>query len=215
MSDRPFRPNEEKWNSRSHALGFLLSAIGLPFLIVNAVERGDTWHIVGCAVFGACLTATLGASALYHGCFRPNLRKWLRTVDHASIFILIAGAYTPFCISSLKGPLGWNLFGVAWSVALVGAVLKIFFTGRFDRLFLFLYLALGWMCVIALGPMMDRMFPGTIAWLVGAGVFFTTGTVFYSLDNRRGFHFRMAPFVMAGCACLWAAVFNEIPHAVA
>ena len=202
---------EERRNAWSHALGFLIAAAGFPVLVVRAAGTGDPLHLVGCCIFGACLLATLAASALYHGSIRPDRKRILRIVDHASIFVLIAGSYTPFCLGSLRGPWGWSLLGIVWSAAFCGVVFKIFFTGRHDRFSTFLYLSLSWLAVVAIGPMMENMVPGALLFLVGAGICFTVGVVFYSLDGRRGFHFIWHLLVLAGCGFLYGAVFVDIP----
>ena len=204
------RSRAEHWHSRTHGVAFLLTALGIPVMMLRAIESGDPWHIVGCAIFGATMVATFAASALYHGAVRPGRKRLLRIVDHSSIYLLIAGSYTPFCLTGLRSSVGWWMLGVAWSLALFGVIFKLFFTGRFERFSTALYLFMGWMATIAIGPMLEVLLPGTMALLIFAGISFSIGTIFYYFDCR-GFHLIWHLLVMVGCACLWGAVFHELP----
>ncbi|MAE29062.1 MAG: hemolysin III family protein [Planctomycetota bacterium] len=204
-------PKEEFLNSLTHGLGALLSAIGIPILLIQAAKTGNPWHMLACAVFGASMLATLGASAFYHGAVEPERKRLLRIADHAAIFTLIAGGYTPFCLMSIPGALGLTLLGVVWTVALFGIVLKLFHTGRFERLSLMLYLGMGWMSMVAIGPMIENMLVLSLGLLVASGVLFTLGVVFYTNDHKPGFHLVWHLFVLAACGCLYGAVLTEIP----
>ena len=203
--------SEEKWNSLSHGLGCLAAVIALPILIVDSAVNGGGYFVVSSSIFGASMIITLGASALYHASIIPSRRRILRIIDHASIYLLIAGSYTPMCLTTLRGPWGWSLLGVVWGIACAGVLLKIRFTGRYEILSTILYLVMGWICLVAVVPMFERLQGITLIFLLLAGVFFTSGVVFYLLDNRRGFHFIWHLFVMAGCVGLYGAVFSEIP----
>ncbi len=202
---------EEKWNSLSHGFGCLLAIIALPLLIIHSARNGDGYYVVSSAVFGLTMILTLGASALYHASRTVNRRRVLRIVDHASIYLLIAGSYTPMCLTTLRGPWGWTLFGVVWGIAVIGVLLKIKFTGRFEVISTILYLAMGWICMIAVVPMFERLQGETLLFLLAAGVFFTGGVVFYMQDRKQGFHFIWHLCVMAGCVGLYGAVYSEIP----
>ncbi|MEO2144407.1 MAG: hemolysin III family protein [bacterium] len=207
----PVRSTEETFNSLSHGLGALLSAVGLPLLLMQAAKSGNPLHMVACAVFGATMFATLGASALYHGTAHPERKKNLRILDHATIFTLIAGGYTPFCLMSIPGALGMSLLGIVWTCAVFGVLLKVFHTGRYERLSLMMYLGMGWMSLVAIGPMWENMLAAPLALLIIAGLLFTLGVVFYYNDHRRGFHLIWHMLVLCGCACLYGAVLLEIP----
>ena len=204
-------PREEFLNSLTHGLGALLTLVGIPVLLIQASKTGNPWHMVACAVFGASMLATLGASAFYHGAVKPARKRLLRIADHAAIFTLIAGGYTPFCLMSIPGAVGLTLLGVAWTVALFGIVLKLFHTGRFERLSLLLYLGMGGMSLVAAGPMIENMLMRSLVLLTTSGFLFTFGVLFYSNDHKVGFHLVWHLFVLAGCGCLYGAVYSEIP----
>ena len=197
------RSREEYWHSLTHGAAAIMTLIGIPIMMRRAIEANDPWNIFGCAIFGATMVATFSASALYHGAIKPKRKRLLRIADHSSIFMLI-------CLSGLRNSIGWWLLGAVWSIALFGFVFKLLFTGKYERFSTALYLGMGWMATLAVGPMLDVMLPGTLIFLVCAGACFTIGTIFYSLD-RRGFHLIWHLLVIAGCALLWTAVFNELP----
>lgn len=201
---------EEDWNAISHGLGFLAALAAFPFLIYVSVSRGDSFSVVSSAIFGTTMLLTLGASTIYHASRSPQNRRTLQIVDHMSIYLLIAGSYTPLCLTALRGPWGWSLFGVVWGMAITGVLLKTRFTGRFEALSTAMYLAMGWLCLIAIVPMFQLMQVGSLVYLLIAGIAFSTGVAFYLQDHRRGFHFAWHLFVMAGCVGLYGAVFTEI-----
>ena len=201
---------EERWNAWSHGLGFLVALAFLPVLIVQCVIHGGAAHVVGGTIFGTTMILALGASALYHSATEPRRRHVLRICDHAAIYLLIAGSYTPICLTSIQGGWGWSLFGVVWGIALVGILLKIRYTGRFDLLSTLLYLAMGWVCLVAIGPMIERLQIASLLFLLAAGFSFTGGVLFYLGGDRRGFHFAWHLFVLAGCLFLYLAVFSEL-----
>ena len=201
---------EELWNARSHGLGFLLSLVFLPILIVQSVLHGDAFNVVSSTIFGVSMVAALGASTLYHFATEPRRRRVLRIWDHATIYFLIAGSYTPICLTTLRGPWGWSLLGVVWGVAVVGIILKLWYTGRFDMLSTLLYLGLGWVCLVAIVPMVRTMQTSSLIFLLSAGIFFTSGVAFYMKDDRKGFHLVWHLFVLAGCLFLYLTVFSEL-----
>lgn len=204
------RSREERWNAISHATGFLLAGAALPILVVRA-EDGGGFAILGALVFGATMMLTLGASTIYHWSRSPRWRRRWRILDHASIYLLIAGSYTPLCLTSLRGPWGWSLLITVWTMAAAGVLLKLRFTGRFDRLSTAMYLVMGWSCLVAAVPMVQLLSPATLIALVCAGAAFTVGVAFYLKDHRGGFHFAWHLFVLAGCAGLYSAMFLELP----
>lgn len=206
----PRSQREETWNAITHGVGCLAALVALPVLVVQAAGRGDTATLVGCIVFGLSMALTLGASTAYHASRSPSRRRRLRVLDHASIFLLIAGSYTPICLTGLRGPWGTGLLIAVWSMAVIGVLLKLRFTGRFEILSTSLYLAMGWICLIAIRPMLDALAPVSMISLGAAGVAFTAGVAFYLADHRRGFHLAWHLFVMTGCAGLYAAVFSEV-----
>ncbi|TAM12575.1 MAG: hemolysin III family protein [Nevskiaceae bacterium] len=192
---------EELAHALTHGLGAVLSIAGLTVLVARAALYGDTWHVVSAAIFGASLVAMYTASALFHSIPLARPKHVLRIVDHCLIYVLIAGTYTPFTLVTLHGAWGWSLFGFTWGLAAVGAVFKIFFTGRFEALSLAVYLLMGWCCVVAIVPLWHALPAGGLAWLVAGGVCYTVGVAFYALGRLRYHHAIWHVFVLAGSIC--------------
>ena len=202
-----YSPEEERLNILTHGLGLLLSIAALPLLIVHAVQYGDAWHVVSCAIYGSTLIILYGASTLYHSSKTDKWRRRLNILDHAAIFTLIAGTYTPFVLVTLNGPVGWVIFGITWGIAVAGVILKLFFTGRYDRASTILYVAMGWIIVFAAKPLVDSFpIPGLI-WLLAGGVSYTLGAVFYQYKSVRFNHAIFHVFVLIGSACHFVAVY--------
>ena len=201
---------EENWNAITHGVGCLAALAAMPVLLILAAERGDTAALVGCLIFGFSMVLALAASTMYHADRDPDRKRRLRVLDHASIYVLIAGSYTPICLTGLRGPWGDGLLIAVWSMALAGILLKIRFTGRFEILSTTIYLLMGWICLVAAVPMFERLGNASLISLLVAGLAFTAGVVFYLQDHRRGFHVIWHVFVVTGCAGLYAAVFAEI-----
>jgi hemolysin III len=200
------RGRQELANAFTHGFGVLAALAGGAVLVTLASLGGDPWRIVGAAVFTATLVLLYSASTLYHAVRSPRAKRRLKVLDHASIYLLIAGTYTPFTLGGLRGGWGWSLFGVIWGLAVAGVVFKLFAAGRFPRASTAIYIGMGWLIVIAAGPMVRSLPPVVIAWLLAGGVAYTLGTVFY--HNRR-FTYSHAVwhlFVMAGSACHAVAV---------
>ncbi len=193
-------------NTLTHGVGIFLALVGGVGLIVLAALQGDPWKIVGASVFTVTLVLLYTASTLYHAVRSPALKLRLKILDHAAIYLLIAGTYTPFTLVGLRGGWGWSLFGVVWGLAVGGVIFKIFFAGRFRLISTAIYVAMGWMVLIAVGPMVRRLDPAVIIWLVAGGVAYTLGTIFY--HNRRipYSHAVWHGFVLAGSLCHGVAV---------
>jgi hemolysin III len=196
-------------NTLTHGAGAVASLAGAALLISLAALRGDVWSIVGSAVFGTTLVLLYTASTLYHAAERPTIKARLKIFDHSAIYLLIAGTYTPFMLGALRGGWGWSLFGVAWTLAAAGVVFKLFFTGRFNRLSTAIYIAMGWMVVVAIGPMVQRLPLPVLAWLVAGGLAYTAGTAFYH-GHRRYSHAVWHLFVLAGSACHFVAATMQV-----
>ena len=198
---------EEFVNVLSHGVGLLLSIAALTLMVVFASLDGNAWHIVGAAIFGASLVVLYLASTLFHGVRKPDVRRWLNVFDHAAIYILIAGTYTPFLLVTLNGAWGWSLFGVIWGLAIAGVVFKIFFTGRFNAVSTIVYVLMGWLIVIAIVPLFENLPTAGLIWLVAGGISYSVGAVFFMFDrlpfNHAIFHF----FVLGGSVCHFFAVF--------
>lgn len=188
-------------NTLTHGAGVIAGAVALSILVVLAARSGDARNVVGAAVFGTTLILLYLASTLYHAARHPRLRARFKVLDHSAIYLLIAGTYTPFTIGVLRGAWGWSLFGVVWGLAVLGVTFKLFFTGRFRLLSTLIYLAMGWMGVIAAGPLMRALPSAALFWLVAGGIAYTAGTPFYQLDRFRYSHAVWHAFVLAGSVC--------------
>lgn len=193
--------SEELANTVTHGLGVVASVAGGAVLVVLAALGGDVWEIVGVSVFVTSLVALYTASTVYHAVRDRALKARLKVLDHSAIYLLIAGTYTPFMIDELRGGWGWSLFGVIWGLAVVGIGLKLVFTGRFRLLSTGVYVGMGWLVLIAIGPMMRSLEPVTLGWLVGGGIAYTAGTPFYHSHRIRYAHAVWHLFVILGSVC--------------
>jgi len=202
-----YSPAEEKINIASHAFGFVLSVVALVLLVVHASQHGNAWHIVSFSIFGASLVTLYAASTIYHSAKNPVLRSRLRIVDHATIYILIAGTYTPFTLVTLGGFAGWTIFGFSWGMAVIGIVLKIFFTGKYDLLSTLMYVFMGWIIVFALDPLIHNLSSEGLFWLVAGGIAYTLGAVLYSIQKIKFNHAIFHVFVLIGSACHFISVY--------
>ena len=174
---KTYSPAEERINISSHAFGLLLSIAALALLVTHATASGDVWHIVSFSIFGSSLIILFAASTIYHSARDPDLRARLRVVDHASIYVLIAGTYTPFTLVTLNGSVGWTIFAITWGMALSGIVLKLFFTGRYQLVSTLLYVFMGWIIVFAISPLIENLHPDGLSWLVAGGIAYTVGAI--------------------------------------
>ncbi len=174
---------QELANAITHGLGTLCGIAATGVLVTLAALRGDVFHIVGAAVFGLTLVLLYSASTLYHAVPSRGAKRKLRIVDHSAIYLLIAGTYTPFTLAGVRGGWGWALFGVIWGLAGAGVVFKLFFTGRFPRVSTAIYLAMGWLVVVAARPVFEALPGATLLWLAIGGLAYTGGVYFYA--NRR------------------------------
>jgi len=186
---------EERMNVLSHALGLCLSIAALVLLVVRASLYGNVWHIVSFSIFGSSLVLLYAASTLYHSAKKLVLRRRLRVVDHAMIYILIAGTYTPFTLVTLNGVTGWILFGLTWGIALTGIILKLFFTGRFDVLSTFMYLLMGWLIIFAIKPLIANLATAGLFWLVMGGLAYTLGAILYSIKKIKFNHANLSIYL--------------------
>lgn len=199
---------EEVANAMSHGLGLVASIAALPLLIALGLQRGDGLAALGAAVFGVSLLCVYTTSTVYHALpLGPAKDRW-RRLDHAAIYVLIAGTYTPFMLGVLRGPLGWKLLLVVWVAAVAGVTLKLIFgAARLAPLSTLAYLALGWMAVFAFNPLLQRVGWGGLAWLLAGGAAYTLGVVFFSCDQRMRFgHCVWHFFVLGGSVCHAVAV---------
>lgn len=197
-------------NVISHAVGLLLSIVGLLLMLLRAGGSGDVLRIISAAIFGAGLIALYAASTLYHSAKDPKTRSRLRVNDHATIYILIAGTYTPITLVTLNGWIGWTLFGITWAMALTGVVLKLFFTGRYHLLSTLMYVFMGWIIIFAVKPLMDSLPFAGLAWLLAGGIAYTTGAILYSIEKIHFNHAVFHLFVLLGSFCHFVAVYDYV-----
>lgn len=199
-------PRSELLNSLSHGLGWILAVAALVVMVVFAALNGSARHVVGTALFGSTLVLLYAMSTLYHAFRGPRVKRVFRRLDHAAIYLLIAGTYTPFCLTVLRGPWGWSLFGVVWGLAVLGVVLKSVFGPRHEVLSTGVYLAMGWLVLVAIIPLWRALPAWGLFWLFGGGVFYSAGTIFYGLERMPFNHAVWHLFVIAGSACHVVAV---------
>jgi hemolysin III len=198
---------EEIANSISHGVGLVAALAATPLLIAHAVRLGDAGFIVGASVFAATMVLLYLVSTLYHALPRGKAKRAFRVIEHAAIFLLIAGTYTPFTLGVLRGVWGWTLFGLVWGLAAVGVLLAVVGGGvRYRALSVLLYLGMGWLIVVAIRPLWLGMPLTGLLWLVAGGLAYTVGVAFFAAKRLRYGHFVWHLFVLAGTACHFIAV---------
>lgn len=193
-----FSKGEEIANAITHAVGGLLSVAALVLLIVFSSLYGTAWHITSFAIFGSTLVVLYVMSTLYHSFSTPKVKELFRKFDHMSIFLLIAGTYTPFCLTILNGWLGWTIFGIVWTCAVLGIVLKAFYTGKGEVISTILYLIMGWVIVFFISPVYNQMTTIGFTFLVLGGSFYTAGVFFFVKDKIKYSHSIWHIFVIGG-----------------
>lgn len=201
---------EELASALTHGLGASAALAGGAVLVTLAAMRGDGWQLGAAIVFGTSLLLLYVASTLYHAFRDPVLKGRLKVFDHCAIYLLIAGTYTPFTLIGLRGPLGWWMFAAIWTLALAGVVFKLFYTGRFKRLSTLVYVAMGWMVLVAIKPVLAALDTWTFAWLVAGGVAYTLGTLFYHRESLPYSHAIWHMFCVTGSACHYIAVMAQV-----
>lgn len=207
MSDVAYTAREELANSITHGIGAAFSLAGFVLLTTISCARGDAWLVTGTTVFGLALVALYTTSTMYHSFRSAAVKRVLRKFDHGAIFLLIAGSYTPFLLVTLRGSRGWSLFGLIWGLAVVGIALKFWFAGRFQVASTLIYIAMGWLVLGVLRPLLV-VFPRDGFWLLLAGgLCYTGGAAFYLWKRLPYHHAVWHLWVMAGSACHWTAVF--------
>ena len=202
-----YTPLEEKINIISHAIGLVLSIVALVLMVIRASQYGQALHIVSVSIFGVSLIALYAASTFYHSAKDSKVRTRLRIFDHATIYVLIAGTYTPLTLITLNGTTGWMVFGVSWAMALTGITLKVFFTGRFNILSTLMYVFMGWIIVFAITPLINSLSTEGLFWLFAGGVAYTTGAIIYSIKKIKFNHAIFHLFVLLGSFCHFVSVY--------
>lgn len=198
---------EEQLNIWSHFAGLLLSVVALILLVFKAIALGNIWALISFPIFGLSMIVLYLASTLYHFSETPKLRYRLNIFDHAAIYVLIAGSYTPFVLVSLNGPEGFTIFSIVWSIALIGIIFKIFFTGRFNVLSTLLYVAMGWLIIFSFKSLLNSLDFNGVAWLISGGIAYTVGAVLYSIDRLKFNHAIFHLFVLLGTFCHFISVY--------
>jgi hemolysin III len=202
-----YSPIEEKINIISHAIGFILSIVAFALLVTHANLHGDVWHIVSFSIFGASLIILYAASTFYHSAKKSELRNSLKIIDHASIYVLIAGTYTPFTLVTLNGTIGWVIFCISWGLALTGIILKLFFTGKYNLMSTIMYVLMGWVIVFAIKPLINNLPLEGLLWLLAGGISYTIGATLYSIKKIKFNHGIFHMFVLIGSFCHFISVF--------
>jgi len=201
---------EEKLNVLSHGFGFVLSIIGFILLILRAIKLGGTLHMVSFSIFGASMILLYAASTFYHSARSERRRYLLNIVDHACIYILIAGTYTPFALVSLNGWIGWTLFSLVWILAITGIIFKLFFIGRFQTFSTIMYVVMGWIIIAVIKPLLSTLsIPGVVLLFAG-GILYTIGAILFSMDKIKFNHAIFHMFVLAGTFCHFIVIYYYV-----
>ncbi|MFK3973093.1 hemolysin III family protein [Pseudomonas sp. NPDC087358] len=196
----------EKFNAWTHLVGAVLASIGAVWLLVIASLTGDVWKIVSVGVYGVALVLLYSASTVYHS-VRGRAKVIMQKVDHFSIYLLIAGSYTPFCLVTLRGPWGWTLFGVVWGLAVIGMLQEIKPRSEARVMSIVIYAVMGWIVLVAVKPLMAALGTAGFTWLAMGGVLYTVGIIFFAYDKRfRHWHGIWHLFVIAGSLLHFVAI---------
>lgn len=201
---------EERFNAITCGVGFGLSIAALVMLIVSASRAGDAWRIVGASIYGTSLALLFLCSTLYHAISSKKAKGVFEILDHCTIYVLIAGTYTPFTLVTLRGAWGWSLFGAVWALAVLGIVFKAIFISRFRVLSAVVYLLMGWLVVIAVRPLSQHVAAAGIGWLLAGGVIYSAGLIFYAWKTLPFHHTIWHVFVLAGSGCHFVAVLKYV-----
>jgi hemolysin III len=202
-----YSPAEEMVNIGSHGLGVMVGLVALGLMLARALPEGDSVRIFSVALFGVSLVLTYSMSTIYHSCVEPVRRSRMRVMDHTSIYVLIAGTYTPFTLITLEGPIGWGMFAATWTMAALGITLKWFFTGRYSRLSTAMYVFMGWVIVFAIAPLKANLAAEGLSWLVAGGLAYTTGAIIYGIKKIPFNHAIFHVFTLLGSVCHITAVY--------
>lgn len=202
-----FPPAEEKINIITHGLGIPLSIAALIFLIVHALVNGGRLHLISFIIFGVSLILVYAASTFFHSTKSPTLRRRFNFFDHASIYILIAGTYTPFALITLEGKVGWIIFGVVWSMAILGILFKIFYMGKYRLLSTLSYVVMGWLIIAVINPLINNLPERGLIWLLAGAISYTIGAILYSQNKMKFNHAIFHIFVLVGSFCHFMAIY--------
>lgn len=211
MSYVPSYSVTEEWlNSLTHLIGFGLSIAALVLMLVTSIEQQDLWRIVASSIYGASLIFLFAASSCYHAIPWPRVKKYFKALDHCAIYLLIAGSYTPFMLVGMRSTLGWWIIGAVWAMAIIGISLKLGHPNRFKALRVSSYLVMGWLVVIALGPLSDAIGKGGMWWLAAGGACYSIGVIFYLMKKVPFTHAIWHLFVVAGGVCHFFSIWWHV-----
>lgn len=202
-----YSDSEEQLNIWSHGLGLLASIVAFPFLLKKAFSYSDFWEIASFIIYAFSLIILYAASTFYHAAKKPKKRRMLNIFDHAAIYVLIAGSYSPFCLVALKSYLGFYMFIAVWVFASTGIVLKLFFTGRFDKISTAMYLLMGWQVLFFIKPLIAALTSFGLNLLIAGGIFYTVGAILYSLKKMPYNHAIFHVFVLLGSVSHFTALY--------
>jgi len=205
-----YSKKEEKLNVLTHAFGLIMSIVGLPFLLLKSLQYNGSWKPLSIIIFGVSLIVLYAASTFYHASKDSKLRRKLNIFDHAAIYILIAGTYSPFTIIILDGSLGWLIFSCTWAFAFIGIVLKLFYTGRYDKISTAMYILMGWQIILVINPLIDVFSPEGLRLLFAGGVFYTVGALIYSSKKIKYNHAIFHVFVLLGSTSHFICIYKYI-----
>jgi hemolysin III len=203
-----YSKREEQLNVISHGFGLFLSIVAFPFLVLKSLEFSGFWKPISFFIYGLSMVILYAASTFYHAAKHPKKRRKLNILDHAAIYVLIAGSYSPFCLVALDTDLGWYMFVFVWLFALVGVILKLFFTGKFGKLSTAMYLLMGWQVMFFIKPLMASLSAQGFQYLVAGGVFYSVGAILYSIKKIPYNHAIFHLFVLLGSLSHFLAIYN-------
>jgi hemolysin III len=207
---KTYSSKEEQLNIITHGIGLILSIVALFLLVIKASDYGDFTAITSFIIYGLSMVILYAASTFYHASKTPQLRYKLNIFDHASIYVLIAGTYTPFTLVTLNGWVGWTIFGVSWGLALIGIILKLFYTGKYDKISTIAYVLMGWLIVFAIKPLIASLSYEGLLWLFAGGIFYTVGAILYSMNKLKFNHAIFHIFVLLGSFSHFMAVYYHV-----
>lgn len=198
----------EKFNSYSHLIGTILAAVGASLLVSAAIDKGDAFKIVAFSIYSVMLVFLYATSTIYHSVPVGRIKDFFRQMDYISIYLMIAGSYTPFTLVTLKGAWGWSIFGVIWGLALIGIIQEVIIGKKTRKYSLLIYLLMGWLIVLAIKPLLASLAPMGVVWLTAGGIAYTVGVIFFVFDEKvRHFHGIWHLFVLAGSICQFLCLF--------
>lgn len=199
--------NEEKWNVLTHGIGFLLSLIAFPFILNKAIKTADAFVIISYIIYGVSMILLYASSTLYHSTINNKLRYYLNILDHSAIYVLIAGSYAPIALVVLGGKVGWLVFGISWIIAIVGIVYKFYFIEKYRILSVLSYIAMGWLIVFFVKPLIHNFSSNGLQWLLWGGIFYSIGAYFFAANQIKYNHAIFHVWVLLGSLCHFVAIY--------